>query len=52
MSVPDAQILIFACKAFGIENTIIAATNVRDSRTNIAVEFIVWIIIGAIDRAI
>ncbi|HZA71035.1 MAG TPA: hypothetical protein VE548_15160 [Nitrososphaeraceae archaeon] len=42
MSIPDAQKLIFACTAFGIENTIVAATSVRDSRTNIAIEFIVW----------
>jgi hypothetical protein len=41
MSVPDAQKLIFACTAFGIENTIVAATSMSDSRTNIAVEFIV-----------
>ncbi len=27
MSVPDAQKLIFACTAFGIENTIVAATS-------------------------
>ena len=52
MLVPDAQKLIFACTAFGIEYTIVAATSVRDSRRNIAVEFIVWKIIGAIDRAI
>ena len=42
MFVPDAQKLIFASTAFGIENTIVAATSVRDTRTNIAVEFIVW----------
>ncbi|HVE37050.1 MAG TPA: hypothetical protein VNA18_02530 [Nitrososphaeraceae archaeon] len=49
MSVPDAQKLIFACTAFGIENTIVAATSVRDTKTNITIEFIVWII-GAIKR--
>ncbi|MBC8157552.1 hypothetical protein H7X64_05235 [Armatimonadetes bacterium] len=52
MSVPDAQKLIFACTAIGIENTIVAAISVRDSKTNIAIEFIVWKIIRAIDRAI
>ena len=52
MSVPDAQKLIFAWTALGIENTIVAATSVRESRTNIAIEFIVWKIITAIDREI
>jgi hypothetical protein len=52
MSVPDAQKLIFAWTAFGIENTIVAATSVTDIRINIAIEFIVWKIIRAIDRAI
>ena len=52
MSVSDAQKLIFACTVFGIENTIVAETNVTDSRINIAIEFIVWKIIRAIDGAI
>ena len=52
MLVPDAQKLIFACTAFGIENTIVVATSVRDRRTNIAIEFIVWMIIRAIDGEI
>jgi hypothetical protein len=42
MLVPDAQKLIFASTAFGTENIIVAATNVKDIRTNIANEFIVW----------
>ena len=41
MLVPDAQKLIFASTAFGIASTIVAATNVKDIRTNIAIEFIV-----------
>ena len=52
MSVSDAQKLIFACTAFGIENTIVAATSVTDSRINIAIEFIIWKIIIAIGGAI
>jgi hypothetical protein len=42
MLVPDAQKLIFASTAFGIASTIVAATSVKDIRTNIAIEFIVW----------
>ncbi|HKQ21742.1 MAG TPA: hypothetical protein VJS91_06860 [Nitrososphaeraceae archaeon] len=41
MLVPDAQKLIFASTALGIASTIVAATSVKDIRTNIAIEFIV-----------
>ena len=42
MSVPDAQKLIFACTAFGIENARVAAISVTDISTNSATEFIGW----------
>jgi len=42
MSVPDAQKLIFAYTAFGIENARVAAISVIDIMTNIATEFIGW----------
>ena len=52
MPVPDAQKLIFAWAGFGRANTIVAATSESDSRTNIAIEIIVWKIIKAINRAV
>jgi len=47
--VPDAQKLIFASAVFGIANTIVAATRVKNMKTNIAIEFIASKIIVASD---
>ena len=49
MLVPDAQKLIFASAVFGIANTTVAATRVKDMKTNIAIEFIASKIIVASD---
>jgi hypothetical protein len=48
MLVPDEQKLIFASAVFGIVNIIVAATSVKDIKTNIAIEFIISKIIIAI----
>lgn len=48
MLVPDAQKLIFASAVFGIANTIVTETSVKDMKTYIAIEFIISKIIIAI----